>query len=277
MERKDDKDNRWLEGGAGGWTLPEDELPPSDFLPREQPTTGGQAEEEERAKIGVVIVAGGSGKRFGASLPKQFHMLNTLPVLGHTINLFHEAWEKAEIIVVLPKKYVDFWQDFAARFEIAEHHVVEGGKERFYSVKNGINAFTKTPELIAIQDGVRPLGSTDLLHRIADEAQMSGAAIPVIAPADSYREIDHEGGSKIINRQNLRAVQTPQIFQSEILIDAYGQPFDESFTDDASVVERRGQRISLVEGERMNLKITTQEDILLASAYLQLKQEQGKP
>lgn len=220
---------------------------------------------------GIVIVAGGSGTRCGGARPKQFRFLGMKPVLGHTINRFHEALPAAEIVVVLPEEHIDFWKNLAARFDVAPHEVVAGGRERFFSVKNGIEALKTDPELIGIQDGVRPLATDELILRVAQAAAREGAAIPVVAPADSFRRIEGDG-SRIVDRADLRCVQTPQIFRADLLRKAYEQEFSPAFTDDASVVEQAGGRISLVEGERSNLKITTPDDFIIAAALLEARE-----
>ena len=141
-------------------------------------------------QIGVIIVAGGGGTRMGGSRPKQFTMLGGLPVLAHTINNFAGALPGAEIVVVLPAAHADFWKDFAARFDIAAHTVTTGGDERFHSVKNGLKALKRDPELIAVQDGVRPLASHGMIRRAVAAAAEHGTAIPVVEAVDSYRETD---------------------------------------------------------------------------------------
>ena len=226
--------------------------------------------------IGIVIVAGGSGRRCGGGIPKQFRFLGMKPVLAHTIERFKTALPTAEIVVVLPEEHIDFWKNLAARFPIAAHRVVAGGTERFFSVRNGIDALGKDVELIAIQDGVRPLCTKECIQRTLDAALEFGAAIPAIQPADSFREVDAAGGSKIIDRSLLRCVQTPQIFKAELLRRAYQASFDPKFTDDASVVEALGATITLVEGERTNLKITTNEDFILANAILEAEAEKAQ-
>lgn len=228
---------------------------------------------------GVVIVAGGSGRRMGAALPKQFLLLEGLPVLAHTIRNFAKALPGAPIVVVLPGDRVDFWHDYAARFEVPRHKVVAGGKERFHSVRNGIEALPMDTEWIAVQDGVRPLGSVELIRRTVLTAQQTGSAVPVVAATDSYRRVLDDGRSEVVDRTPLRQVQTPQVFRAGDLRYAYEQPFDPAFTDDATMVERTGVRITLCEGERTNLKITTREDLVTAAAILEdrrLREEQRR-
>jgi 2-C-methyl-D-erythritol 4-phosphate cytidylyltransferase len=219
------------------------------------------------AEIGVVIVAGGSGRRMGGALPKQFMMLGNLPILGHTINRMRQALPASQIVVVLPEDHIELWRNLSARFDIAKHEITAGGAERFYSVKNGINALSPEIKTIAIHDGVRPLASKKLIIKLILEAEKNGAVIPAVAPADSYRIVD-ENGSHIIDRSQLRMIQTPQVFSAEVLRAAYEQPFSATFTDDASVVEAAGHKITLIEGERENIKITTPSDMVIAEAII---------
>ncbi|MBR5205798.1 MAG: 2-C-methyl-D-erythritol 4-phosphate cytidylyltransferase [Alistipes sp.] len=219
------------------------------------------------AKHGVIIVAGGSGSRMQSTLPKQFLMLGGLPVVARTINTFAEALPSADIVVVLPEAHIPLWRNLEARFDVAPHRCVAGGSERFHSVKCGIEALGEDVEYIAVHDGVRALVTKRLIIRTLLDAEKSGATIPVVEVADSFRRVEGEE-SYIVPRAELRAVQTPQIFSAELLRRAYEQPFDRSFTDDASVVEALGRRISLVEGERTNLKLTTPEDMEWAEYYL---------
>ena len=187
-------------------------------------------------QIGVVIVAGGSGSRMGGSLPKQFALVGGEPILVRTINNFAKAFAGAKIIVVLPAAQIDFWKNYSARFRVARHKIVEGGKQRFHSVKNGIEALTDYVDLIAVQDGVRPFASIEMLRATAQCAAEHGSAIPVIEAVDSFRVIT-EQGSEIIDRSKLRVIQTPQIFEAGLIRAAYDTLYCEQFTDDASVVE----------------------------------------
>lgn len=223
-------------------------------------------------RTAVIIVAGGGGKRMGSELPKQFLLLDTLPILAHTINRFHRALPSAQLIVVLPEQHIVFWENLRARFEVARHTVVKGGTERFHSVKQGLAAVGFDVEVVGVQDAVRPLVSEELIRRAAEEAATYGSAVPVIEAVDSYREVSDEG-SKIIDRRPLRIVQTPQFFSRALLDEAYAVDFTPAFTDDASVVEAAGERIHLTAGERSNLKITTPEDLVIARALLSDRQE----
>lgn len=219
-------------------------------------------------KRGVIIVAGGSGKRMQSALPKQFMMLGGLPVVAHTINTFSEALPGAEIVVVLPEEHIPLWRNLAARFDIAVHRSIAGGKERFHSVKNGLDALSEEVEYVAVHDGVRALATKKMILRVQLAAEERGAAIPVTEVVDSYRRVDGSE-SYIVPRSELRIVQTPQTFSAELLRRAYEQPFSDKFTDDASVVEALGAKITLVEGERRNIKLTTPEDMLIAERLLE--------
>ena len=193
--------------------------------------------ESITSHIGVVVVAGGSGSRMGGNLPKQFMLLDGQPILARTINNFAEALPGAEIVVVLPADYIDFWQDYARRFDVAEHRTTAGGAERFHSVANGIAALSDACDLIAVQDGVRPLATHEAIRRIARTAEREGSAIPVVQPVDSFRIVTAEGASHPVERATLRIVQTPQFFRAELLRKAYACAYDPAFTDDATVVE----------------------------------------
>ena len=220
--------------------------------------------ESITSHIGVVVVAGGSGSRMGGNLPKQFMLLDGQPILARTINNFAEALPGAEIVVVPPADYIDFWQDYARRFDVAEHRTTAGGAERFHSVANGIAALSDACDLIAVQDGVRPLATHEAIRRIARTAEREGSAIPVVQPVDSFRIVTAEGASHPVERATLRIVQTPQFFRAELLRKAYACTYDPAFTDDATVVEAAGGVLRLVEGETTNLKITTRDDLAVA-------------
>lgn len=224
-------------------------------------------------RVAVIIVAGGSGRRMGEGLPKQFRFLGNTPVLARTIGLFADALPGAEIVVVLPEGHISFWKDLAARFDVAGHRVVAGGAERFDSVRCGLKALTGDPELIAVQDGVRPLGTAEMIRRVVRAAAEHGAAIPVVEPVDSFRETDSTGNSHPVDRSRLRCVQTPQVFRADVLRNAYAAEFRPAFTDDASVVEAAGHPVCLVPGERGNIKLTAPEDFIVAEALLTAREE----
>ena len=203
----------------------------------------------------------------GASLPKQFMLLGGIPVVARTINTFSEALPNADIVVVLPEEHIALWRNLASRFDVAPHRCVAGGKERFHSVKCGIEVLGSEVEYIAVHDGVRALASKRLVIRAALAVEEHKAVIPVVDIVDSYRRVVGDD-SEIVPRSELRIVQTPQMFSAELLRRAYEQPFDASFTDDASVVEALGEKIALVEGERTNIKLTTPEDMAYAEWLL---------
>ena len=209
----------------------------------------------------------------GGALPKQFALVGGEPILARTINAFRKALPTSRIVVVLPAEYIEFWKNLSARFEVAKHALVEGGTERFHSVKNGIEALSDAVDLIAVQDGVRPFASKELILRTVACAAENGAAIPVVKAVDSYRVVEGEE-SHIIDRTPLRIVQTPQIFSAAILRAAYDTEFRQEFTDDASVVEYSGEKITLCEGEYNNFKITTPNDMILGEAIA--KEKDGK-
>lgn len=218
-------------------------------------------------------MAGGSGSRMGGTLPKQFSLVGGEPVLARTINNFHKALPTSRIVVVLPAEYIEFWKNFSARFSVAKHSIVEGGKERFHSVKNGIEALSCELDLIAVQDGVRPFASKEMILRVVECASKSGSAIPVVRAIDSYRAVEGYE-SKIVDRTPLRIVQTPQIFAAPILRAAYDTDFRTDFTDDASVVEFSGEKVTLCEGEYTNIKITTPSDLVIAEAIAKADKEE---
>ena len=203
----------------------------------------------------------------GSALPKQFMMLGGMPVLARTINTFSEALPNADLVVVLPEEHIALWRNLASRFDIAVHRCVAGGKERFHSVLRGLEALNDDVEYVAVHDGVRALVSKKLIVRAALAVEEHDAVIPVIDVVDSYRRIT-EQGSETFPRSELRIVQTPQMFSAELLRRAYKQEYNPSFTDDASVVEAIGSTITLIDGERSNLKLTTPDDMSWAEWLL---------
>lgn len=219
-------------------------------------------------RVAVVIVAGGSGSRMGADVPKQFLKVAGEHILTRTLRAFEPYAD--QIVVVLPKGEMDRWREIAEEQKIAPHTLCEGGATRFLSVRNGLEAVEEC-DLVAVQDGVRPLLSGEMIERGLECAAECGTAIPVVEAVDSFR-IEGEEGLKAIDRSRLKAVQTPQIFSSELLREAYRQEFTPLFTDDATVVELFGHTLSYYKGERRNIKITTPEDLLIAEALVGEKQ-----
>lgn len=220
----------------------------------------------------AIIVAGGSGTRFGAEVPKQFLVLGGEPILMRTIEAFEKALVDVdhEIVVTLPVVQFGLWNELCERYDFnLPHRVVAGGETRWHSVKNALESIDDSActDVIAVHDGVRPLASIDLIERVLDVARRDGAAIPVVMLNDSVRQVVGET-SHALDRSSLRAVQTPQAFGARVLLDAYSQPFEPTFTDDASVVERNGHKVTLVEGDPKNLKITRPMDLTLAEYLL---------
>lgn len=219
-------------------------------------------------KYYAIIVGGGSGKRMQNSVAKQFLLLKDKPVLMHTILAFHNSIFNPEIILVLNADLHQQWEQlcFKHNFNIP-HLVIRGGEQRFHSVRNGLMAI-KDEGIVAIHDAVRPLASSKLIANAYEAAEQKGNAVTCIKPSDSVRKIKIDNESKIINRDELVLIQTPQTFEISQLRTAYQQHYKAKFTDDASVVEKAGFKINLIEGERNNIKITYPEDLELASFLL---------
>lgn len=215
----------------------------------------------------VIIVAGGKGKRMNSQNPKQFMHIAGRPVLMHTIEKFSFYPDEFKIIVVLPAPYIDFWKSLCKRFDFnADHEVIEGGDVRFYSVKNGLQLI-KNDCIVGIHDGVRPLVNNTTIHNVYQVAESKGNAVPVVKISESIRKLVDET-SIPVERKEFRLIQTPQCFQSELILRAYDQEFQKSFTDDATVVEVLGEKINLVEGNYENIKITRPVDLQFAEAFL---------
>ena len=213
----------------------------------------------------ALIVAGGKGERMNSKIPKQFLLLNNMPILMHTIIQFSHF---AEIIVVLPKEQFDYWKKLCKDIGFKKHcTLVEGGKTRFHSVRNGLEKVDEK-SVVLIHDGVRPLISKTLIKRLITEKINNIGVIPVIPIRSSVRKIEGKK-SKYIDRSNLYQVQTPQCFMSADIKAAYKKGFSEIFTDDASVFENFGGQITTIIGENRNLKITTKEDLKIAEIFMQ--------
>jgi len=220
----------------------------------------------------ALIVAGGKGLRMGSDLPKQFLPIAGKPVLMHTIEAFFSFDAHISIILVLPKEHVAYWNKLVREHSFGiEHKIVHGGAERFFSVKNGLNHIAEKTGLVAIHDGVRPLVNKGTLQRCFDNAQEKGSAIPCIPVYDSVR-IEKETNNTVFPRDGLRLVQTPQTFQLALLKDAYDIVFTPDITDDASVLEKQGHTVNLVQGNRENIKITSKEDLAIAEALFNTTQ-----
>lgn len=223
----------------------------------------------------VIIVAGGSGKRMGSEIPKQFLLLQGKPILMHTISRFYNWNNDIEIIVVLPANQIQYWKDLCRQQEfLLQHKVVSGGDTRFESVQNGLNHMNKTG-FVAIHDGVRPFVSNSTISNCFKIAKLKNNAIPVIPINESIREISNSK-NKAVPRSSYRIVQTPQVFEKSLIIEAYQQDNNVNLTDDASVVEALNVKINLVVGNHENIKITNPIDLYFAEAiykefYLNLK------
>lgn len=215
----------------------------------------------------AIIVAGGKGARMGGTIPKQFLLLSGKPLLMYTLKAFFRADPKIDLILVLPESQQDYWKDLCKQYGFdIKHRVVNGGVNRYESVKNGLALLTD-PGLVAVHDGVRPFVDVDLIERCYMTAAQFGAAIPVTELTESIRRLEDET-SFSERRETFRLVQTPQTFQLDILKQAYQCPYQDSFTDDASVVEAAGYKIEMVNGCRKNIKITTSLDLSLAEQII---------
>ena len=212
----------------------------------------------------ALIVAGGKGERMNTDIPKQFLVLNDLPILMHSLNAFSHL---DKIILVLPQAQIENWEELCKQYNfILKHTVVAGGINRFGSVKNGL-AKIDEGSIVAIHDGVRPLVSKNLINKLIGATKKGNGIIPIVAVKDSIRKVEGYK-SKAVSRSNLYKVQTPQCFFASTLKDAYKQNFSLFFTDDASVLESNGGKIITIIGEERNLKITTKEDLVLAEALI---------
>lgn len=223
----------------------------------------------------TIIVAGGVGARMQREIPKQFIELQGKPILMHTINAFHKYDAAMQLVLVLPADQIELWKTLCQKHDFKIQHIITvGGENRFESVMNGLKVINFS-DFIAIHDGVRPLVSQNTIKNCFEQAQKLGNAIPVVDCFESIREIDMNQ-SKSVDRSKYRLVQTPQIFESNLLYAAYQQEYSPLFTDDASVVEayfakspqNNGAKIELVDGNRENIKITTPFDLIVAEAIL---------
>ena len=215
----------------------------------------------------VIIVAGGKGLRMGSDLPKQFLPVGGKPVLMHTLEVFRKYDAAIQLILVLPREQQDFWKQLCREHDFdVEHQVADGGETRFHSVKNGL-AVVQAPGLVGVHDGVRPFVSVEVIRRCYDLAEQHKAVIPVVDVVETLRHLT-EVGSETVSRNDYKLVQTPQVFDVELLKQAYEQEFTPFFTDDASVVEAMGVPVHLAAGNRENIKITTPFDLKVGSALL---------
>ena len=216
-------------------------------------------------KRAVIIVAGGKGTRMGSSLPKQFMQIGGQPILCRTINKFRHFDPQMTIIIALPAQWAAAWVQISAGHIAPNSYIIaEGGEQRYHSVKNALMKVPNDIDLIGVHDGVRPLVSVKTIANAYTEAALHGNAVPCIAPPESIRVVNPNGGSTPIDRNTVKLIQTPQVFAADILRAAYSLPYIPEFTDDASVVEKYGHTIHLIDGDRENIKITTIDDLKYA-------------
>lgn len=217
----------------------------------------------------VIIVAGGKGLRMGSELPKQFMPIGGKPVLMYTIEQFLKYSPDINIIVVLPRNQQEFWNKLCEEHNFnIPHTIADGGESRFESSKNGLSLILDNEQgVVAFHDGVRPFVSIDVIERCFDAARDDYAAIPVMPVTDTLRYVDRGHGHNV-ERNNFRSVQTPQVFDISLAKQAFDQPYRPSFTDDATVIESLGCQVSMVEGNRENIKLTTPFDLQLAELLI---------
>ena len=212
----------------------------------------------------AIILAGGKGKRMKSAYPKQFIILKNYPILFYSLQKFSHF---DEIILVLPKNHINLWKSLCQKYKInIPHQIVKGGGTRFHSVRSGLSVINNN-SIVAIHDGVRPFVSIKLINKSISLCSEMNGVIPALKMQDSMREI-HMKKSKSINRSKIVAIQTPQVFMSRDLKNAYKQAYHKNFTDDASVFEKYGGNIELTTGDRLNIKITTHEDLKLAKLLI---------
>jgi 2-C-methyl-D-erythritol 4-phosphate cytidylyltransferase len=215
----------------------------------------------------AIILAGGSGKRFGADVPKQFSLLAGTPLLMHAARAFVTAFHDIHLIMVVPGEHTGYWKELCDKHNfIYPHQVVNGGTERFYSVKNGLSLI-KGGGLVAVHDGARPLVNVELIKNTFQIAEEKGCAVPAIEVSDSVRWIENNT-NRPFPRDQIRLIQTPQVFEAQLILKAYQQSYNPRFTDDAGLVEACGHSLTLTMGDPENIKITTPIDLIIAEAIL---------
>ena len=217
----------------------------------------------------VIIVAGGKGLRMGSDIPKQFLPIGGKPVLMRTLERFRTYSDDLQIILVLPEAQQDYWRQLCEEYHFdVEYQLAKGGQTRFHSVQNGLALVPDNAEgVVGVHDGVRPFPSIEVIRNCYETAREKKAVIPVIPVVETVRHLENEG-SVTVPRSDYRLVQTPQTFDIQLLKAANHQPYNDGFTDDASVVESYGHAITLVEGNRENIKITTPYDMKIAEVLI---------
>lgn len=225
----------------------------------------------------IVIMAAGSGTRMGAQVPKQFIEIDGKAILQRTIEVFLEACPGISVVTVLPESFIPYWKNYCILHNfICPQVIVKGGITRFHSVRNALERVSEGA-VVGIHDGVRPLVTPALVADMFAQAEYVQALVPVVPCVDTMKVLRRNGEvleavpGETVDRSVLWGAQTPQVFHSELLKDAYTQPFDTAFTDDASVVEKYGKSLSYTMGERLNIKITTQDDLVLAKAIMSMR------
>ncbi|EFI73304.1 MULTISPECIES: 2-C-methyl-D-erythritol 4-phosphate cytidylyltransferase [Segatella] len=215
----------------------------------------------------IIITAGGKGLRMGSDIPKQFLPVSGIPVLMRTIKRFREYSKELQIILVLPKAQQDYWKQLCQKYNFQEEYLLaDGGETRFHSVQNGLNLIPNSETgVVGVHDGVRPFPSIEVIKRCFETARTAKAVIPVTPVVETLRFVPE---NKNVLRSDYRLVQTPQCFDINLLKKANQQPYSEKFTDDASIVEAIGQQVTMVEGNRENIKITTPFDLTIATALV---------
>jgi len=216
-------------------------------------------------KTFAVIAAGGSGTRMGSNIPKQFLELNGKPVIWHTLKAFSNAIADIHLVVVVPAEHLEQAKQVCSGFQNIQF--VVGGATRFHSVKNGLR-LVEQDSIVFVHDAVRCLVTSELILACLKQANEIGSAIPAVTVNDSLRLVD-EHRNEVVDRNLIRVIQTPQTFNSNILLQAFQQDHDASFTDEATVVERSSKKIHLIEGEQTNIKITRPLDLLIAEKILE--------
>ncbi|WP_257668167.1 2-C-methyl-D-erythritol 4-phosphate cytidylyltransferase [Parapedobacter tibetensis] len=230
----------------------------------------------------AIIVAGGTGSRMGSTTPKQFLLLNGIPVMMHAINAFYESKHAPHIIAVIHPDMQAYWLELCETYHFhVQHTIADGADSRFGSVKNGLEVIrlldkNQSQSLIAIHDAVRPLVNPHQIDLTYEQAALTGAAALAIQSTNSIRLISGDGSSNnAYPRENVYLMQTPQIFKGSILFEAYEQPEDKMCTDDAAVVEKKGYPITLVDGDTRNIKITFRDDLAIAELLLEARHSGG--
>ncbi len=217
----------------------------------------------------IIIVAGGKGLRMGSDIPKQFLPIGGKPVLMRTLERFRAYSSDLQIILVLPEAQQDYWQELCQEYQFdVEYQLANGGQTRFHSVQNGLALVPDDAEgVVGVHDGVRPFPSIEVIRNCYETARTAKAVIPVIPVVETVRHLEGDK-SVTVPRGDYRLVQTPQTFDIQLLKSANCQPYNDGFTDDASVVESYGHAITLVEGNRENIKITTPYDLKIAEVLI---------